>query len=118
MGALSRRESLMTDDRRREARRRTRLRPGKLLTEGGRFLCDCTLVERSSHGARVRAFSPVQSTLPEDLFLFDEVESQKHRARIVWAKGAELGLAFASLAVSVEAEERHRIAGRFYAVAS
>ncbi|WP_156421366.1 PilZ domain-containing protein [Aureimonas sp. AU40] len=103
-------------DRRREARRRTRLRPAKLLSQAGRFLCDCTMVEHSPHGARVRAFAPVQTAIPDELFLFDEVESHKHRARIVWANGAELGLVFDSLALAVETQERHRIAGRFYAV--
>lgn len=103
-------------DRRRESRRRTRLRPGKLVTEGGQFLCDCTVVERSERGARIRALSPVDVLLPEDLFLFEEIESYKHRARIVWANGAELGLAFLSAGIEVDTSERHRIAGRYYAV--
>ena len=103
-------------DRRQQARRKTRLRPAKLLTEGGQFLCDCAVVERSESGARIRAFSKVEVLLPEMLFLYDEVEAFKHRARIVWSSGAELGLAFESLAEFVEDGERHRIAGRFYAV--
>ncbi len=107
----------MTSDRRREARRRTRLRPGKLLTEGGRFLCDCAVVERSEGGARVRAFAPVDALVPEDLFLYEELDAFKHRARIVWASGAELGLAFGAAGEFVGDTERHRIAGRFYAVA-
>ncbi|WP_153005402.1 hypothetical protein [Aureimonas sp. D3] len=106
----------MIRDRRRQSRRKTRLRPAKLLTEGGQFLCDCAVVERSDRGARIRAFAPVQVMIPEMLFLFDEVESYKHRSRIVWSKGPELGLAFVSLAEFVEDGERHRIAGRFYAV--
>lgn len=106
----------MIFERRLEPRRRTRLRPAKLLTEGGGFLCDCALVERSETGARVRAFRPPERTLPEDLMLYDEIEGVKLRARVVWAEGAELGLAILSTAAKVEAEERHRIAGRFYAV--
>lgn len=107
----------MIFERRRERRNATRLRPAKLLTEGGRFLCDCALIERSATGARIRAFAPVGETLPEELFLFDEVEAFKWRARIVWARGAEIGLTFASAPEPVDANEQHRIAGRFYAVA-
>ena len=106
----------MIFERRLEPRRRTRLRPAKLLTESGRFLCDCALVERSATGARARAFRPPETTLPEELMLYDEVEATKLRARIVWADGAELGLAFLSAGARVDDEERHRIAGRFYAV--
>lgn len=106
----------MTSDKRTASRRRLRLRPAKLLTEGGRFLCDCALVDRSGGGARVRAFQPPERVLPEDLMLFDEVEAVKHRARIVWAAGPELGLALLSPPAGVGERERHRIAGRFYAV--
>ncbi|MBB3996202.1 hypothetical protein [Aureimonas pseudogalii] len=106
----------MIFERRRENRSTTRLRPGKLITETGRFLCDCAVIERSPTGARVRAFAPVDDTLPEELFLFDEVEAFKWRARIIWAKGAELGLELASSSLPVDDAERHRIAGRFYAV--
>jgi len=103
-------------ERRSEGRRKARLRPGKLLTEGGRFLCDCAVIERSATGARIRAFAPVETMLPEDLFLLDEVESLKVRARIVWARGAELGLALLSAAEAVDAREQERVAGRYYAV--
>ncbi|WP_427024102.1 PilZ domain-containing protein [Aureimonas ureilytica] len=103
-------------NRRRENRRKTRLRPGKLVTEGGEFLCDCTVIERSESGARIRAFAPVTTLLPEDLFLFEEIEAFKHRARIVWANGAELGLVFLAPGFAVDDQERNRIAGRFYAV--
>lgn len=107
----------MIFERRQERRSATRLRPAKLLTESGRFLCDCAVVERSATGARIRAFAPVEETLPEELFLFDEVEAFKWRARVVWARGPEIGLTFVSPAERVDPSERHRIAGRFYAVA-
>ncbi len=106
----------MIFERRQEGRRKARLRPAKLLAEDGRFLCDCAVIERSDSGARLRAFAPVDTLLPEDLFLFDEVEALKIRARIVWARGAELGLALLSAAELVTGRERERIAGRYYAV--
>ena len=108
----------MSHNRRRQPRRSTRLRPGKLITEGGRFLCDCALVESSAGGVRIRAFAPVETLIPENLFLFDEVESVKQRVRVVWARGAELGLLISSGRIDVASPERHRIAGRFYAVAA
>ncbi|WP_182085415.1 hypothetical protein [Aureimonas sp. ME7] len=106
----------MGSERRRAQRRATRLRPAKLMGEAGRFLCDCALVERSREGARVRAFAPVERLLPEHLFLYDEVEALRWPARIVWARGAELGLCVDAAPERPGQAERHRIAGRFYAV--
>ncbi|WP_062017632.1 hypothetical protein [Aureimonas sp. AU4] len=106
----------MIFERRQEPRRSTRLRPGKLLTEGGQFLCDCAVVERSETGARIRAFAPVETMLPENLFLYEEVEARRTRVRIAWAKGAELGLTVTALAEEIVGIERERIAGRYYAV--
>ncbi|RIY02152.1 hypothetical protein D3218_07620 [Aureimonas flava] len=106
----------MRADRRGAARRTTRLRPGKLLGAADGFLCDCAVVDRSARGARIRAFAPVDRVLPEVLTLYDEAETRRWTARIVWARGAELGLAIEAGGERVSDAERHRIAGLFYAV--
>ncbi|WP_279480008.1 hypothetical protein [Aureimonas sp. SK2] len=106
----------MRGERRTATRRTTRLRPGKLLGADDAFLCDCAVVERSPEGARIRAFAAVERVLPETLTLYDEVETKRWQARIVWARGAELGLRIEAGGEPVSDAERHRIAGPFYAV--
>jgi hypothetical protein len=106
----------MRTERRQGQRRTTRLRPGKLLGARDGFLCDCAVVERSTRGARIRAFAPVDRVLPEVLTLYDEVETRRWTARIVWARGAEMGLAIEAGGQTVSDAERHRIGGLFYAV--
>ncbi|WP_061936508.1 hypothetical protein [Aureimonas sp. AU22] len=106
----------MRTERRTAERRTTRLRPAKLLGAADGFLCDCAVVERSASGARVRAFAPVGRVLPETLTLYDEVETRRWTARVVWARGAELGLAIEAAGERVSDADRHRIAGPFYAV--
>ncbi len=106
----------MLFERRGAARRKTRLRPGKLLDETKAFLFDCAVIQRSTTGARIRAFAPVDKLLPETLILFDEVEALCWQVRIVWAEGAEMGLAIENEGEPVTDTERHRISGPFYAV--
>ena len=43
-----------TGEKRRQQRRRTRLRSGKVLDRGNRFLVDATILDRSSGGLRLR----------------------------------------------------------------
>ncbi len=81
----------MTRERRHGLRQTTRLRPGKLLGPTDDFLCDCAVVERSILGARIRAFAPVERVVPETITLYDEVEERRFEARVVWARGAEMG---------------------------
>lgn len=105
----------MAQERRQDRRRRTRLRPAKLLTGGGRFLCDCAMIDRSTSGVRVRCFQSVD--LPDELFLVDEVEAVKWRVAAAWQAGSEAGLRLDPVAGRLDAEEYRRVAGRYYAVA-
>ncbi len=106
----------MLFERRGARRRATRLRPGKLLNETKAFLFDCAVIERSATGARIRAFAPVDKVLPETLMLYEEVEGCCWRVRIIWAQGAEMGLAIEDGGEPVSQAERHKIGGPFYAV--
>lgn len=101
-------------DARRLPRSRTRLRPGKLLTRDGRFLADCAILDRSQTGARLRLFGPKE--LPPTFFLYDEADAEKQEAQAVWIRGSEGGIRFRAPPERIDAAERERIAGRYYAV--
>ncbi|GGD27680.1 hypothetical protein [Aureimonas glaciei] len=105
---------MTTQERREDSRRRTRLRPGKLLTETGRYLTDCAILDRSSAGARVRLFEA--AALSSEMTLFDESETLRWSVRMVWSGDGQAGLCYTSPADPVGAEEAERIAGRYYAV--
>jgi hypothetical protein len=79
-------------ERRREARLRTRLREG-LLYEGRRLVCDCVVIDRSRHGARIRTSRPLRSV--QKLRFFDTYEQVLYEARVVWQKDTEVGLELA-----------------------
>lgn len=100
-------------ERRRLPRTRTRLRPGKLLDADGAFLADCAILDRSADGARIRVFGDEAET---PAFLFDERGGAKHPATAAWARRGEAGLRL-SAPVPVDAAERQRIAGPYYALA-
>jgi hypothetical protein len=102
-------------EKRSASRLQTRLRPGKLLTEEGRFIGDCAITDRTERGARVRIFEP--QVLPQDLTLFDERDTLRWGVHIAWIKGAHVGLRFTTPAAAVDDNDVERIAGRYYAIA-
>jgi len=79
-------------DRRPKSRRRALL-GGVVMHSGGRFSFPCTIRNLSETGARI-AFKKGQM-MPSDFYLVDTWAGQGHRARIVWVKAAEAGVAFA-----------------------
>jgi len=84
---------------RREERRPTRFRQGKLFDAYGVFLSQCTICDRSVGGARVRVDKPLQ---PLKVVRFvDDVEKIIVEANVAWQRGNELGLAFRAAAKSV-----------------
>ncbi|MEE2950276.1 MAG: hypothetical protein VYD57_03355 [Pseudomonadota bacterium] len=101
-------------DLRTHARRRTRLRPVKLVTLHKRFIEDGSAVDLSSGGARVRRYG--KGTLPPSLILLDEAEGTLRAAFVVWQAHGEIGLRFAGPAERMPPHELSRLAGRFYAV--
>jgi uncharacterized protein len=85
---------------RREKRRPTRFRQGKLYDAHGFFLTQCTICDRSKGGARVRVDNP---PMPLDFVRFhDDVEKIIVEAKVAWQRGNELGLAFLTAAKSAE----------------
>ena len=109
------REGRMAEqEKRRSSRMPTRLRPGKLLTEEGRFIGDCAITDRTEVGVRVRVFEPHR--LPAEMSLFDERDTLRWGVELVWTDGAEAGLRFVTPSSAVAADDLERIAGRYYAV--
>jgi hypothetical protein len=85
---------------RREKRRPTRFRQGKLFDAYGVFLSPCTICDRSQSGARVRVDKPLPP-LKVVQFL-DDVEKIIVEAKVVRQRGNELGLAFLTAARSAD----------------
>jgi hypothetical protein len=85
---------------RREKRRPTRFRQGKLYEASGIFLAQCTICDRSKGGARVRV---EQQLMPLEVVRFhDDVEKIIVEAKVAWQRGNELGLAFLNAAKTAE----------------
>lgn len=102
------------DERRNAVRARTRLRPGKLLDAGGRFVADCAILDRSTGGARIRLFEPIEAG--RDLQLLDESQRATVRTRIVWQCAGEVGLRLEDDARHMEGRDFLSAAGPYYAV--
>jgi hypothetical protein len=85
---------------RREKRRPTRFRQGKLFDAYGVFLSQCVICDRSQNGARVKVDNPLQP-LKVVQFL-DDVEKIIVEAKVAWQRGNELGLAFLTTAKSTD----------------
>lgn len=103
-----------TQERREDGRRRTRLRPGKLLSPSGRYLADCAILDRSKAGARVRLFDA--AALSPEMTLFDESDTLRWSVRMVWSSDGQAGLCYTSAADAVDSSDAEKIAGRYYAV--
>ena len=74
------------DEKRREYRRRTRLRVGKILDRANRFLADATIIDRSCRGLRLRLAREIAA--PEIFHFFDEENEAIFVARIIWRERA------------------------------
>jgi hypothetical protein len=77
---------------RREERRPTRFRQGRLFNAYGGFLSQCVICDRSEHGAKVKVAEPLAPL--KVVRLLDEVDKIIVEARVAWRRGNELGLAF------------------------
>jgi hypothetical protein len=100
---------------RRQPRRRTRLRTGKIIDLANSFLVECQIHDRSATGARVRLMAPL--ALPALLRLFEDEAGDAVDARLVWSKGREAGLRFSNhpQARPLSASDRATLAGKYYA---
>ncbi|WP_152046107.1 PilZ domain-containing protein [Aureimonas psammosilenae] len=102
-------------ERRRERRNRTRLRPGKVVGEDQRFLADCTILDRSSNGLRVRCFGPIENG-DDKVAVFDENEGILLSGRIAWSRDSEIGIDVEGDGKPADDATRRRLSGPYYAV--
>ena len=79
-------------ERRMEARRRTRLRSGKLLSKDNVFLVECLIHERSDEGARLQLSRSIE--IPDRISLFDDADMSIRAAEVVWHRRHQLGIRF------------------------
>jgi hypothetical protein len=105
-----------TGEKRGEARRRTRLRSGKVLDAKNKFLIECQVHDRSAGGARLRLVANVSA--PAKLRLFDDETKTIRDVRIIWRRNQELGVRFVpqSYTDTLPPAERAALARKYYAV--
>ena len=97
------------------ARRRTRLRAGKILDRANRFLMDAAIIDRSPGGFRLQLAR--DGAVPEIFHFFDEECAMIFAARIVWRRQGALG-ARLRLGGPAPATPRQlmELRGKFYAM--
>ena len=103
-------------ERRRGPRRRTRLRSGRLGSMDNRFIVDCLIFDRSCEGVRLRLAGRV--ALPDLVRFFDDELRRLYVGRVVWQKGAEVGLWLPEgIDGGVTSGKAHAaLSGKYYAV--
>ena len=103
------------EDKRIYARRRTRLRSGKITDRDGRFLTECQIYDRSPNGARLRVTTGVP--VPDRILLFDDQLSWLCAGTIAWRRANEVGVRF-SLIYDADLVRRvtQKLSGKYYAV--
>jgi len=79
-------------ERRRQVRRRTRLRPAKIVSLEGRFITHCRIHDFTNGGARLA--SDAGSDLPDRFFVFDDCSRELIHAVVVWRRGSDIGVSF------------------------
>jgi hypothetical protein len=105
-----------SEERRNDPRRRTRLRWGKVVDAGNRFIVECQIRERSPEGARLLLVK--QANLPDRIGLFDDAELSIRTAEIMWRRSLEIGIRFTPELDSDDIKETDlaALSGKFYAV--
>lgn len=103
----------MSAEKRTSARRRTRLRGGKIVDTTGKFVVECLIYDRSGQGARIALVAPV--AVPPLFRLFDEESNAMLTAEIVWQRRNMLGVRIVAN-IPADALEIANYARAFYAV--
>jgi hypothetical protein len=102
-------------EQRATARRRTRLRSGKILDPDNRFLVECVVHDRSAEGARLRIVADLALTSP--VRLFDDEQGTLHEVSIVWRRGQEIGVRYVgSGTASLTEAQLRQLRGKYYAL--
>lgn len=77
---------------RRHAIRRVAAEKAKLAFDRGNTFLDCTIVDISEIGARVRLVA--EAKVPQRLYVVRPLQRIAHEARVVWSRSEFLGLQF------------------------
>jgi hypothetical protein len=103
-------------EKRSVARRRLRLRSGKLLDSQNAFICECLVRDQSAHGLCLMLMRNIG--LPARCHLYDDETGSIEVVTTIWRRGTLLGVRFCPLAtpVAIKPSDRSALRGRYYAV--
>lgn len=103
----------LPQEKRRDPRRRTRLRAGKILDRANRFLVEAAIIDRSCGGVRLRLARDV--ALPELFHFYDEESEAIFLTRIAWRRRHLIGARRGPL-VAATLRQLIALRGRYYAM--
>ena len=103
-------------EKRRQERKRTRLRSGKVVTLDGHFLTECQFENIARGGAKIRLVKPC--VIPKRFFLFDDQYCGALITEIVWQREPELGVRFVQDPSVAPLDERilNTLSGKYYSL--
>jgi len=103
-------------EKRRQERKRTRLRSGKLVTLDGRFLTECQVENIARGGAKIRLVGPC--VVPKRFWLFDDQYCGALITEVVWQREPELGVRFVQDPNVTPLDENvlSRLSGKYYSL--
>jgi hypothetical protein len=103
-------------EKRSMARRRVRLRSGKLLDQHNKFICECLLRDQSAQGLCLLLTKNVG--LPARYLLHDDDSGSVEAVVTMWRRGALLGVRYcsASRPAALKASDRASLRGKYYAI--
>ena len=103
-------------EKRSTARRRVRLRSGKLLDQHNRFICECLVRDQSARGLCLLLTKNIG--LPARYLLHDDDTGSVEAVATMWRRGALLGVRYCSIPkpISLKASDRAALRGKYYAI--
>jgi len=103
-------------ERRSSARRRVRLRSGKLLDSQNRFICECLMRDESLQGLCLKLAKNVG--LPPRYRLYNDETGTLSVVATIWRRSDLLGVRYCPTTkpVSIKESDRSALRGRYYAI--
>ena len=103
-------------EKRSSARRRLRLRSGKLLDAHNKFLCECLVRDRSGRGLCLVLGRNVG--LPARCRLYDDETGSLSAITTIWRRNSLVGVryCFGAKPLTIKESDRSALRGRYYAV--
>lgn len=89
---MSRQEETVLADKRKYRRQRTRLRTGKLTDLSDKFISECSIFDVSDGGIGMTV--PEHLELPDEMFLYDDLQKTLAEIRVCWRGGKQVGVAY------------------------